>query len=37
MSFEHVVGPAPRPRPSVQDTEASRAVAAGGAIQSMRF
>jgi quinolinate synthase len=35
MSFEHVVGPAPRPRPSVQDTEASRAVAADGEIQSM--
>jgi hypothetical protein len=35
MSLEHVVGPSPRPRPSVADTEASRAVAGDDEIRSM--
>jgi quinolinate synthase len=35
MSLEHIVGPSPRPRPSVADTEASRAVAADNEIRSM--
>jgi quinolinate synthase len=35
VRLEHVVGPSPRPRPSVLDTEASRAVAADEEIQSM--
>jgi quinolinate synthase len=35
MNLEHVVGPSPRPRPSVLDTEASRVVAADDEIRSM--
>jgi hypothetical protein len=35
MSLEHVIGPSPRPRPSVLDTEASRVVAADDEIRSM--